>query len=147
MQKLPPLNLPKFTFRFKRGIDGEALIFDSVRKKWLVLTPEEWVRQNLIQFLISNLKYPESMFKIETGLRINQKQKRSDAVVYKGDKPFILIECKAMNVNLSDDVMSQALNYNLEYNCPFIILSNGVDHLSVSVSAKGLEKLDAFPVY
>ena len=74
MHKLPPLNLPKYSFRFKKSLLDEPLIFDSIRKKWFVLTSEEWVRQNLIRFLIDSEGFPESQFKIETGVKINENQ-------------------------------------------------------------------------
>ena len=123
------------------------MIFDSIRKKWLVLTPEEWVRQNLIRHLVEVEKYPDSMFKIETGLSVNQNQRRSDVLIYKDSNPYILIECKAMNVPINEKVLNQALNYNSKYNAPLVILSNGFDHLSFNVSGNELEKLVGFPDY
>lgn len=123
------------------------MIFDSIRKKWLVLTPEEWVRQNLIRHLVEVEKYPESMFKIETGLSVNQNQRRSDVLIYRDSNPYILIECKAMNIPIDEKVLNQALNYNSKYGAPMVILSNGLDHLSFNVSGNELEKLAGFPDY
>ena len=147
MNKLPQLNFKKFNFRFKKSPSDAPLIFDAVRKKWLVLTPEEWVRQNLIRHLIEVERYPEEMFKIETGLSVNQNQRRSDILIYKDFSPHILIECKSMNISINEKVLNQALNYNLRYKAPLIILSNGFEHFSFKVLEDRLERLEDFPVY
>lgn len=147
MNQLPKLNFPTYKFRFKKGQDGGPLIFDVIRKKWLVLTPEEWVRQNLNTFLITKHNYPASLFKVETELKVNQNQRRSDVVVYKENQPYILIECKAPNVKISSSVLDQALAYNTQYNCPFIILSNGLNHISLNIGAQSVEQLSEFPNY
>jgi len=147
VKKLPKLNLPSYTFRFKKSHEGDTLIFDEVRKKWFVLTPEEWVRQNLNKFLIKSKCYPESMFQIESGLMVNRNKKRSDVVVFKNGSPYILIECKAPNIKLNELVFDQATTYNLKLNCPYIILSNGLKHLSVNVSVFPPKFQEEFPVY
>ena len=145
--KLPRLNFPKYSFRYKKSEANQTLIFDRVRKKWLVLTPEEWVRQNIISHLIENLGYPETVFKIETGLYVYENKRRSDVLVYKNSKPFILIECKAGTVEISQDVLHQAMNYNTTYRCPFIILTNGQTHSVVNVSEESIQLMNHFPVY
>ena len=145
--KLPKLNFPKYSFRYKKSETNQALIFDKVRKKWLVLTPEEWVRQNIISHLIQNLGYPESVFKIETGLYVNGNQRRSDVLVYKNSKPFILIECKAYSIDLTQDVLNQAMNYNTAYKCPYIILTNGNIHSTINVSEESIQLMNHFPSY
>tara|TARA_B100000482_G_C12521983_1_gene264856 strand:- start:336 stop:779 length:444 start_codon:yes stop_codon:yes gene_type:complete len=145
--KLPKLNFPKYSFRYKKSETNQALIFDKVRKKWLVLTPEEWVRQNIISHLIQNLGYPESVFKIETGLYVNGNQRRSDVLVYKNSKPFILIECKSYSIDLTKDVLNQAMNYNRTYNCPFIILTNGKIHSVINISEESIQLMNNFPSY
>ncbi|MBI35131.1 MAG: restriction endonuclease subunit R [Flavobacteriales bacterium] len=145
--KLPKLNLPIYSFRYKKSSSNQPLIFDQVRKKWLILTPEEWVRQNIITHLIKALNYPESVFKIETGLYVNSNMRRSDVLVYKNSKPYVLIECKAYNMVLTQDVFSQALNYNSAYNCPFIVLTNGKNHKTINVSGECVQVLNDFPNY
>lgn len=147
MKTLPRLNFSKFNFRFKKSSSGEPLIFDSIRKKWLVLTPEEWVRQNIIQELVKSKGYPTSMFKIETGLSVNQNIKRSDVVVYKNSIPFVLIECKAPTVHITEKVFEQAANYNLTLHCPYIILSNGIQHVSFHIQGEVVVPNDDFPSY
>lgn len=145
--KLPKLNFPKYSFRYKKSETNQVLIFDKVRKKWLVLTPEEWVRQNIISHLIENLGYPESVFKIETGLYVNENQRRSDVLVYKNSKPFILIECKACSIDVTQDVLNQAMNYNTAYKCPYIILTNGKIHRTINVSEESIQFMNHFPSY
>ena len=145
--RLPKLNFPNYPFRFKQSKNNQVLIFDKVRKKWLVLTPEEWVRQNIIVHLIDSLGYPETVFKIESGVSINQNKRRSDVLVYKNSKSYILIECKAPNIDLTENVLNQALNYNTVYKCPFVILTNGIIHKTLDVSQNSIQLINYFPVY
>ena len=145
--RLPKLNFPNYPFRFKQSKNNQVLIFDKVRKKWLVLTPEEWVRQNIIVHLIDSLGYPETVFKIESGVSINQNKRRSDVLVYKNSKSYILIECKAPNIDLTENVLNQALNYNTVYKCPFVILTNGIMHKTLDVSQNSIQLINYFPVY
>ena len=147
MHKLPPLNLPKYSFRFKKSLLDEPLIFDSIRKKWFVLTSEEWVRQNLIRFLIDSEGFPESQFKIETGVKINENQKRSDILIYKDGIPTVLVECKALKIKLDQSVLDQALNYNQKYNCNYILISNGIKHIFFYSKENEIIQLTNFPSY
>src|SRR5204863_9718286 len=95
------LNLPTFEYKLKKA-DGKVWIFDVIRKKFVVLTPEEWVRQHFVNYLIQHLQYPKSLIKIEGGLTFNQLQKRSDIVVFdRFAKPWMVIECKAPTLRLS----------------------------------------------
>lgn len=123
------------------------MIFDALRSKWLVLTPEEWVRQNLVTTLVNNEGYPKGLFKLETGVNVNGNSLRSDVVIFKEGNPYILVECKAPNVKLSQVVLNQALNYNTQYNCPYIILSNGLSHVSVEIGNDTVTQLSHFPKY
>ena len=147
MHKLPSLNLPKYAFRFKKAALGAPLIFDSIRKQWLVLTSEEWVRQNLIRFLVYSEGFPESQFKIETGVKINGNQKRSDILIYKDGIPAVLIECKALKIKLDQSVLDQALNYNQKYSCNYILISNGTKHIFFYLKENKIIQLTNFPNY
>lgn len=138
---LPRLNLPEYTFRFKKSATSEVLIFDFLRKKWMVLTPEEWVRQNFNRFLIDELNFPATLFKIETGLKVNQNIRRSDALIYKNGNPFVLVEYKSPKIVLNQSVLNQALNYNKVYKCPYVIISNGLKHLFFSLKNEELTQL------
>ncbi len=122
------LNFPKYEFKFRKK-DDKLLIFDEVRKKYLVLTPEEWVRQNLIQFLIHEKQVPMGLIAIEKGLKVNTLTKRTDILVYRKDgQPGLLVECKAPTVKITQDVFEQIARYNMSLNVPLLIVSNGIRH-------------------
>lgn len=125
---LPSLALPPIQVQL-RTEKGKTWIMDSLRKRQLVLTPEEWVRQHWIGFLIDHLGYPKGLFSLEKGLKYNRLAKRSDLVVYNQDgNPYLLIECKAPEVAITDKTLGQAMAYNKTLNSPFIVLSNGLKH-------------------
>ncbi|WP_257670235.1 type I restriction enzyme HsdR N-terminal domain-containing protein [Parapedobacter tibetensis] len=123
-----PLNLPTYAAKIQR--DGDKLfIFDELRKKQLILTPEEWVRQHWIQHLIHGKRYPKSLIKIEGGLRLNDMQRRSDLVIYdtQGNK-ILLAEFKAPTVKITQATFEQIANYNSVYRIPLLLVSNGLQH-------------------
>lgn len=124
-----PLNLPPYPFKLTRK-DNIVLIFDELRKKHLVLTPEEWVRQHFIQDLIASKNFPKTLIQIEGGLVLNQLQKRSDILVYntKGEK-LVLIECKAPSVKITPSVFEQASRYNSVHQARWVVLTNGLQHV------------------
>ena len=131
---LPDLNLPPIHPQVQQ-VSGKTQIFDLLRKKYLTLTPEEWVRQHWIHFLINFQGYPKGLISLEKGLKYNQIQKRTDLVVFdRTGKPYLLIECKAPEIELSNTVLSQALAYHTSLLCPFVILSNGMNHISMEFS-------------
>jgi hypothetical protein len=120
------LNLPDFDYKLKKA-DGKVWIFDVIRKKYLVLTPEEWVRQHFIHLLITEKKYPKSLIRVEGGLTYNQLPKRSDIVVFGRDgNPWMLVECKSYDVKLSEQTLRQASAYNLTLKAKFVAISNGL---------------------
>lgn len=124
-----PLNLPPYPFKITQK-DDYIFIFDELRKKHLVLTPEEWVRQHFIQNLIQQGKFPKTLIQIEGGLVLNQLQKRSDILVYNtaGEK-LMLIECKAPKVKITQSVFDQAARYNSVHQAKWIALTNGLQHV------------------
>lgn len=127
------LNLPTYSFRIKDDREKQ-LIFDDVRKKFLVLTPEEWVRQNFIRFLIEAKGFSASLMAIETGLKINQNQFRADLLVYNREgKPLLVVEFKAPHVKISQDAFDQIARYNMEFKVPYLIVSNGLNHFCCQV--------------
>jgi hypothetical protein len=122
------LNLPAYTFKYKT-VKNRTQIFDRVRKKYLILTPEEWVRQNFISYLIEDKKYPSSLISIESGLRYHQLSKRTDILVYSSQgKPFLLVECKAPEIKLKNETFEQISRYNAVVKAEFLIVTNGIDH-------------------
>lgn len=131
---LPLLNLPHFEPAL-RQTKGRLWIFDSLRKKHLVLTPEEWVRQHWIHFLVHHLGYPGGLFSLEKGLKYNQLNKRTDLIVFDREaRPYLLVECKAPEIKMNEKTLSQAMTYNAKLGCPHLILSNGISHLFMSYS-------------
>jgi type I site-specific restriction-modification system R (restriction) subunit len=126
---LQPLNLPEQVLKTRINNNGKTEVFDAIRKKYVVLQPEEWVRQQFIGFLIRQKNYPASLISIEKGLKINQLQKRFDAVVFsRNGLPLVLIEFKAPEVKLSEKTFSQVAAYNLKMRVKYLIISNGLTH-------------------
>ncbi len=129
MITLPELNLPAIAPQLSK--EGEKVfIFDVLRKKNILLTPEEWVRQHWIHFLIVGQGFPKGLVSAERGLVYNGLQKRTDLLVFdRQGSPYFLIECKAPEVEINQKVLTQAITYNQTLNCPFIALSNGKRHI------------------
>jgi hypothetical protein len=125
MQKL---NLPPYDVNLRK-IDGKIHIFDPIRKKFLVLTPEEWVRQHFLQFLIQHKSYPASLVKMESGLKYHERNKRTDLVVYNREmNPHFLVECKAPDVKITDKTFSQIADYYSQLPAKYMIITNGMEH-------------------
>lgn len=123
-------------------------IFDTVRKKWLVLTPEEWVRQNILLFLLIKMKYPASLIAVEKEVKLGELKKRCDIVVYsKNATPWMIIECKEMNVPLSEKTLDQILRYHISLPAKFLIISNGSFCFGFEKKGKHFVETDYFPEY
>lgn len=119
------IQFPNHPFKTKQT-DNKDFVFDEVRKQWLLLTPEEWVRQNFIQYLIQILHYPKTLIAIEKEIVVNELKKRFDIVVYSNKaQPWMLVECKAMNVPVNKSVVEQALRYNQKLGAVFMVVTNG----------------------
>lgn len=119
------VNYPEPVFRFKEE-DGKELIFDFIRKQWLLLNEEEWVRQNFIQFLVQELKYPIELIAVEKEIQLGELKKRFDILIYDHDhKPWMLIECKAGQITLNENVLMQVLRYNVSMPASFLVITNG----------------------
>jgi hypothetical protein len=103
----------------------KEFIFCIIRKRWFIITPEEWVRQNFILYLIVNLQYPAALISVEKQLILSEVKKRFDLVVYKNGLPYMIVECKEMNVPLSENTISQVLNYNSVIQAPYVVVTNG----------------------
>ncbi len=130
---LQALNLPPFPFQIKKKESG-LYLFDALRKKDILITPEEWVRQHFIQFLINQKKYPKAFFAIEKGLTLHERNKRTDIVVYNADtKPLLIVECKAPSVNIDQAVFEQIIRYNYVHQAKYLVLSNGLTHFCCAV--------------
>ena len=128
------LNLPEYSFRIIRK--GETdLILDPIRKKYVKLTPEEWVRQNFVQYLVHEGKYPAGLIGIEVMFKLNKLRKRADILVHnrKGE-PVMLVECKSDEVRLDDKVNDQIVEYNMNYRIPYLVITNGMSHYAVKIT-------------
>ncbi len=110
---------------------GKQLIWDPIRKKRIVLTPEEWVRQNFIQYLIQVKKYPSSLLSVEKQIKIGELSKRYDIVVYQASKPWMIVECKEGKVQLNEKTLRQILNYNMTLKVPYLVLTNGAQTFGI----------------
>jgi len=133
MHQLEPLNLPPYPFKLKEE-NGRLWIFDELRKKHLVLTPEEWVRQHFVQFLINVKAYPKGLINIEGGLKLNELSKRSDILVFnKFGEKVLLVECKAAKIKLNQNAFDQLARYNSVHKAKLLVLSNGLEHYCCEV--------------
>ncbi len=122
------LNLPSYQFRIRQS-DDKREIFDDIRKKFVALTPEEWVRQNFISWLKNEKKFPDSLIAVEMSLKLNKMQKRSDVVVYNTSaKPVLIVECKAPSIKINQDVFDQIARYNMTLKVKYLIVTNGMEH-------------------
>lgn len=127
---------------------GKRYIFDSIRKSWLLLTGEEWVRQNFVRYLTSHLNYPASVIAIEKEIRLHELKKRFDILVYnKEHQPWMLVECKEPEVMLSENVLQQVLRYNISVPVQFMVLTNGHSTIGWKKQDGALTLLEAMPAF
>ena len=130
MQKL---NLPEYSFRIRTENEKES-VFDELRKKFVRLTPEEWVRQNFIRFLIADKNYPASLMAVEAGININNNLLRADLIVFgKNGQPVIAVEFKAPSVKISQDTFNQIVRYNMKLKVDYLMVSNGLSHFCCKI--------------
>ncbi len=141
------IEYPPYHPKIKKDKEIE-FIFDEIRKKWRVLTPEEWVRQNLLQYIRGVKNYPASLIAVEKTIHLGDMKKRFDIVVFdKEAQPWMLIECKEMNVVLDKTVLDQALRYNISLRVPYIVITNGT-YCHAFLNENGqLSELTEFPSF
>ncbi|WP_233375846.1 type I restriction enzyme HsdR N-terminal domain-containing protein [Maribellus sp. CM-23] len=131
--EMDKLNLPDYTFRTKTE-DGKRWIFDGIRKKFVVLTPEEWVRQNFIQYLKNEKKYPENRMAVEKQIMVNGKSRRFDLLIYsKSGQAQLIAEFKAPNVKITQDTFDQVVRYNMALRVEQVVVSNGLQHFACEI--------------
>jgi len=146
MQKL---SLPEYQFRF-RSENEKDFIFDRWRKKYVSLTPEEWVRQNFIMFLVEEKTFPASRIAVEKGLKVGKRLKRTDVVIYDiTGKPQLIVECKAPEVKLSPDTFDQIIRYNISLQVHYLVVTNGLSHYCCKLDYENnsYEFLKEIPIY
>ena len=125
---LQPLQLPPFPFKITEQ-DGKLTLFDEIRKKHILITPEEWVRQHFVQYLINHKGYPKTLIKLEGGLTLHGKARRTDIVVFNPNgQKILLIECKAPSVTIDQKVFDQVARYNMVHKVKLLAVTNGLQH-------------------
>jgi hypothetical protein len=141
------ITYPAYQAKIKQE-PGKEMIFDEVRKQWVLLTPEEWVRQNFLQYLIQVKNYPAALIAVEKEIYLGDIKKRFDIVVYdKNTHPWMLVECKEMKVELNNMVLSQALRYNINLQVPYLVITNGVFGYAFTLHNQQLEEIDVLPEF
>lgn len=116
---------PEYAHAVRSGDDGQPVILDPVRRRWVRLTPEEWVRQNFLQYLLQTLGYPSSLVSVEKEIVVGELRKRYDIVVYRDAEPWLLVECKETSVELGPAALEQALRYHISVPVRYIVITNG----------------------
>ena len=149
MDLLVPLQLPPYPFKITDQ-NGQLILFDPIRKNNIVITPEEWVRQHFVQYLINQKKYPKTLIKLEGGHKLNGMAKRSDIVVYNpaGEK-ILLVECKAPSVSIDQKVFDQIARYNMVHKVKVIAVTNGLQHYYclIDFEAVNYKFIEELPTY
>lgn len=131
------LNFPAYNFNIKRE-ENANYVFDIIRKKYVLLTREEFVRQHLIHFMVYEKGYPASLLAVERGLEVNSRKKRFDLLAFdKHGKPLLLIECKSPEVTLNEDTLMQVSVYNSRFECRHLLITNGIRHVLISTDQEG----------
>ena len=143
------LNLPSYSFKIT-GDGDSMMILDQIRRKYVRLTPEEWVRQNFIQYLITEGKYPPGLMGVEVMFKLNRLKRRVDILIHnRQGQPIMIVECKEPDVKIDDKVFDQIVTYNLAMKVPYIVVTNGIDHYACKVDSENnkYEFLMAIPLY
>ena len=143
------LNFPTYSFRLKNS-ENNTHIFDVIRKKFVVLQPEEWVRQHCVQYLIQEKKYPISLINVEKVVLINGLKKRYDIVIFNSDGSLALVvECKAPKVKITQAAFDQIARYNLALKAPYLMVTNGLNHYFCTMNhdLESFEFLETIPNY
>lgn len=134
---MTPLNLPRYNINIQKAPDGATMIFDRLRNKFVALTPEEWVRQHFTSYLITHKNYPAGLMANEVALSLNGSSRRSDTVVYNSSaQPLVIIEYKAPHIKISQKTFDQIIRYNMVFQAPYLIVSNGLNHYCCHIDFK-----------
>jgi len=147
--KMPQLNLPKVALKTK-SVEGTIQVFDVIRKKYFVLTPEEWVRQHFIHYLNTEKNYPMGLMGVEKMVKYNALKTRADIMLYTTEgKAKMIVECKAPNVKITQDTFNQIAKYNFKLKVPFLVVTNGMQHFCCRMDYKNnsISFLDDIPIF
>lgn len=143
------LNIPEYSFKIITE-DKLIRIFDVVRMKWVTLTPEEWVRQHILMYLIHEKAYPAGLIQVEANLKVHRLSRRADIVIYSQTAtPLMIIECKASKVKLTQSTLDQVARYNITLKVPFLLITNGLQHYccKIRLSDGTINMLETIPEY
>jgi hypothetical protein len=141
------VQFPEPVFQIKEQ-DGKEIIYDGLRKQWLKLTPEEWVRQNFLQHIIQIKKYPSTLIAVEKEINLGELKKRFDILVYENNhQPWMMIECKAMDVELTEKVVEQIVRYNISVPVPYLVITNGAYTYAWERRGSELTEIDELPEF
>ena len=139
------IDYPGHDFKIKKE-NGKDLIFDEIRKTWLLLTPEEWVRQNFINYLLQVKEYPASLVALEKKIMVGEMMKRFDILMYDtAHKPWMMVECKSMDVSLKEEVLNQVLRYNIAMPVTYLVITNGTSCMAFKKENRQLIPLEDIP--
>lgn len=145
------LNLPDYSFTIRSEESGKKQIFDILRKKWLALTPEEWVRQNFVSYLINEKNYPPGLIGVEVTFKMNSLTRRTDILVYnRMGNPILIVECKAPDIKIDNKVFDQIVAYNYKFKLSYIVVTNGLKHFACRIegdTSLKYEFLKSIPEY
>jgi predicted type IV restriction endonuclease len=144
------LNLPAVEFKTKQGLEQRTEIFDAFRNKYVVLTPEEWVRQHMLHYIVNEFRYPKNLIGVEVTINRGGKKERADIVVYMSTmEPWMIIECKAAEVELKQHVFDQAARYNLIHGVEYLVITNGIRLMAAEINSelKSFNFLKELPKY
>lgn len=137
---------PLHPFRI-RETEGKEWIFDELRKQWVRLSPEEWVRQNILQYFLQVMNIPASLIAVEKEIKIGELRKRFDILVYQSSSPWLMVECKEMNVPIDEAVLKQVLTYNTGIPVPYVMVTNGNISYAFEIGEHGIKSLNKLPDY
>lgn len=146
MSQLAKLNFPPIHLRARRGVNGRTEVFDSVRGRWLVLTPEEWVRRHVVEYLRTECGYAPQLIVEEHPIPLNGMVQRADIVVIGTDaKPLMVVECKEPNVKIDRQVLDQVVRYNSVLGCKYIVMTNGIETYCYMKEGENYTPINHFP--
>lgn len=141
------IEFPKRQIKIEQR-EGVNEIFDIIRKKWIILSPEEWVRQNILDYLVNSKKYPASLIAVEKEIKLGELKKRCDIVVYNREvTPWMIIECKEMNVTLSQKTLEQILRYHITLPAKYLIITNGTYSFGFVKQNGQFKETEVFPEF
>jgi len=140
------IHFPVHNFRIKEE-NNKHIIFDEVRRRWVSLTPEEWIRQNFLQYLIKVKQYPSSIISVEKIIKVGELNKRYDIVVYNKNIPWLIVECKENNTTINTAVIEQVLRYNMALSIQYFVVTNGNQTFAYEVSGNLFKELDDLPEF